>query len=207
MTLPESRILGPMATRRDLQKQATREQLFTRAMELFEERGYDDVNIDDIVTACQVARGTFYFHFPKKDDLLYEAIKRGEAHIIAKMAAVPPDRPLVEVLTATTDGFADHWGHRPTLLPHAGAVAIRRIAAVADERDNEPLRVELVKHVERAVQSGELRSPLPSQMMADVFLLDVFAALMAWAATQSPPLPVVMQGVIGLFLHGVAVSD
>jgi hypothetical protein len=32
----------------------------------------------------------------------------------------------------------------------------------------------------------------------------VFAALMAWASTQELPLPVVMQGVIGLFLHGVA---
>jgi hypothetical protein len=39
-------------------------------------------------------------------------------------------------------------------------------------------------------------------MLADVFLLDVFAALMAWAQTGAPPLAVVMPGVIELFLRG-----
>lgn len=187
-----------------MQKEATREQLFAVAMRLFDERGYEAVNVDDIVTASRVARGTFYFHFPRKDDLLLEAIRRGERHIVGRMAAVPPRRPLPAVLAATTEGFAEVWGARRALLPHAGAVAIRRIAAVAGERDSEPLRLELVKHVARAQESGELRSSLPAQMLADLFLLDVFAALMSWASTAEPPLAVVMPAVIELFLRGVA---
>jgi hypothetical protein len=39
-------------------------------------------------------------------------------------------------------------------------------------------------------------------MLADVFLLNVFAALMAWAETGEPSLDVVMPGVIDLFLRG-----
>jgi hypothetical protein len=79
---------------------------------------------------------------------------------------------------------------------------MRRVVSMARERDEEPLRVELVSHVERALGGGELASVLPAQMLADVFLLDVFAALMAWAQTGAPSLDVVMPAVIDLFLRG-----
>jgi AcrR family transcriptional regulator len=191
-----------MATRRVLQKEATREHLFTLAMRLFEERGYEAVAIEDIVREAEVARGTFYFHFPKKEDVLLELIARSDAHIVARMAAARRGKSIRAVLRATTDAFADGWRDRRAILPHAGAVALRRIAEVARERDRQPLRVELGKHVAAAIAAGELRSALPAQMLADVFLLDVFAALMAWAATGQPDLDVVMAGVIELFLRG-----
>ena len=193
-----------MARPRDLQREATRDQIFTTAMELFDERGYDAVGIDEIVRAAEVARGTFYFHFPRKDDVLIELIRRSDQHIVGKMAAIKRGRPLRAVLRATTDGFAEVWEARRALLPHAGAVALRRIAEVQAERDREPLRLELVKHVAAAVEAGDLRSKLPTQMLADVFLLNVFAALMAWAAVGAPSLDVIMPAVIDLFLHGAS---
>jgi len=190
------------ASRRTLQKEATREHLYTQAMRLFGERGYDAVSIDDIVREAQVARGTFYFHFPGKDDVLLELIRRNDRRIVESMRAMR-GRPLGAVLRATTDAFAAAWRDRRALLPHAGAVALRRIAEVAEVRDEQPLRVELVQHVEAAVAAGELRSVLPSQMLADVFLLDVFAALMAWGVAAPVELDVVLAAVIDLFLHGV----
>jgi AcrR family transcriptional regulator len=192
------------ANQRDLQRAATREQLFTAAIALFDQRGYDAVSIDDIVQKAAVARGTFYFHFPKKDDVLIELIRRSDRHIVARMAAIKRGRPLRTALRATTDAFAEVWRDRRALLPHAGAVALRRIAMVAAERDQQPLRLELVKHVEAALAAGELRSRIPAQMLADVFLLNVFAALMAWASTGVPPLDVIMPAVIDLFLHGAS---
>jgi AcrR family transcriptional regulator len=196
-----------MARSRALQKEATRERLFSQAMRLFEERGYEAVSIDDIVRHARVARGTFYFHFPRKDDVLLEAVRRGERHIVDKMAAVTRPRPLRDVLRATTDGFAEVWGDRRELLPHAGSVALRRIAGVAHEREEEPLRRELVKHVEAAIAAGELAPGLPSQILADIFLLDVFGALMGWAVVGVPPLEDVMAAVIELFLSGAEGFD
>jgi len=189
-------------TRRAQQKQATRAHLFDVAMRLFDHRGYDAVNIDDIVRACKVARGTFYFHFPSKDDILFEAVRRGEREIAARMAAVRDDEPFRAVLAAACDGFAATWGDRRDLLVQAGMVGMRRTISTARSRDEEPLRLELVRHVERALAKAELGSALPAQMLADVFLLNVFAALMAWAPSGEPSLGVVMPGVIDLFLRG-----
>lgn len=193
-----------MASQRDLQREATREQIFDRAMELFDARGYDDVSIDDIVRGSKVARGTFYFHFPRKDDLLIELIRKSDQHILGRMAGARRARTFRAVLKATTEAFAEVWADRRALLPHAGAVALRRIAEAPAVRDQQPLRLELVQHVEAAVAAGELKSRLPPQMLADVFLLNVFAALMAWAATGAPPLEVIMPAVIELFLRGAS---
>ena len=188
---------------RATQKDATRARVFAAAMRLIDERGYDGASVEDIVRAARVARGTFYVHFPTKDDVLVELIRRNDARICAGMRrAARRRRSLRAVLRATTDGFAAAWRDRRALLPHAGAVAMRRIAGVAHERDAQPLRLELATHVARAVDAGELRAAMPPQMLADVFLLDVFAALMAWARTGAPSLGVVMDGVIDLYLRG-----
>jgi AcrR family transcriptional regulator len=191
-----------MATRRSQQKEQTRRKLYDVAMRLFHRDGYATVSVDDIVSVSGVARGTFYFHYPSKEDILYEAVRRGEREIVLRMAAVPHERPFRDVLAVTCAAFAEIWGKRRDLLADAGAVGMRRVVSGARERDEEPLRLELVQHVERALAGGELSSALPAQMLADVFLLDVFAALMAWAHTGAPSLDVVMPAVIDLFLRG-----
>jgi AcrR family transcriptional regulator len=192
---------GGMASRRTAQKEATREHLYAHALRLFDSHGYDAVGIDDIVREADVARGTFYFHFPKKDDVLIELIARSDRHIVGRMNEARR-RNLKAVLRATTGAFAEIWESRRALLPHAGAVALRRIAEVEEERERQPLRLALGEHVELAVANKEIRPKLPPQMLADVFLLDVFAALMAWARTGEPALELVMNGVIDLFLTG-----
>lgn len=42
------------------------------AIALFKEKGYHCVTIDDILKASGVTKGTFYYHFPSKDSLLYD---------------------------------------------------------------------------------------------------------------------------------------
>jgi AcrR family transcriptional regulator len=182
------------------QKEATRERVFATALRLFDQRGYEETSVEDIVRASKVARGTFYVHFPTKDDVLIELIRRSDAKICARMRASRAKRSLRAVLQATAKAFADSWRTRRALLPHAGAVAMRRIAGVAHERDVQPLRIELATQI--TAMRRELRAALPPQMLADVFLLDVFAALMAWAAAGAPSLDRVMAGVIDLFLRG-----
>ena len=180
------------------QKEATRDRVFATALRLFDERGYEETSVEDIVRAARVARGTFYVHFPTKDDVLVELIRRTDAKICARMRGAKGS--LRAVLRATAKAFADAWRPRRALLPHAGAVAMRRIAGVAHERDVQPLRIELARQI--TATRRELRAALPPPMLADVFLLDVFAALMAWAAAGAPSLDRVMAGVIDLFLRG-----
>jgi len=70
-----------------------REELIDAAEVLFEEKGYDDTSVSDIVRKVGVAQGTFYLYFRSKDEVL-------EAFV---------DRLVNEVTTKLTD-IADHPG-------------------------------------------------------------------------------------------------
>lgn len=52
------------------------QQLYDAAVTLFVARGYRDVDVDDIVAACNVSRGTFYGSYRSKRDLLSVILTR-----------------------------------------------------------------------------------------------------------------------------------
>lgn len=59
-----------MPTRRERKKQETRTKIFTAAMNLFHERGFEATTIDMIAEHADVARGTVFLHFPTKEAIL-----------------------------------------------------------------------------------------------------------------------------------------
>lgn len=51
----------------------TRQRLFDAAMHLIAEKGYDNVTIDEICRAAQVAKGTFYIYYSSKNNIVAES--------------------------------------------------------------------------------------------------------------------------------------
>lgn len=47
----------------------TKRRIFNTAIKLFSERGYDNASVEDITAIAGVAKGSLYYHFPKKEDI------------------------------------------------------------------------------------------------------------------------------------------
>src|SRR5687768_18612896 len=62
----------PTASRRQRNKADRRRRLFGAAMRLFVERGYEDVTVEQIAAAADVAKGTFFNYFPTKTHVLLD---------------------------------------------------------------------------------------------------------------------------------------
>ena len=67
--------MGKM-TNRQRQALQTKESIYNAAIRLFEQKGYDNVLIEDITREANCAKGTFYLYFPSKKDLMYETIQK-----------------------------------------------------------------------------------------------------------------------------------
>src|SRR5882672_2687799 len=74
-------------TRRERKKGRTRADIYAAAMTLFLKRGFDAVTIDDICRAADVARATFFLHFPAKEALLLEYGERANEELAAAILA------------------------------------------------------------------------------------------------------------------------
>jgi len=77
------------------------------ALELFEARGFDAVNVDEIAAAAQISVRTFYRYFPTKEHVLQVQIDRRNAAVSAALTRVPADvTPIGALRLALTETIA-----------------------------------------------------------------------------------------------------
>jgi TetR/AcrR family transcriptional regulator, transcriptional repressor for nem operon len=78
-------------------KARIRAEILDHAARLFRLRGYAGTNIDDIMLAAGLTRGSFYAHFKSKDDLFAEVIRGGHG-LLAKLRAAEAKAALADYL-------------------------------------------------------------------------------------------------------------
>lgn len=81
-----------MVGRRERNKQKVRGRLYTAALELFSEKGYEHTSVDEIAEAADVARGTFFNHFQRKEDLISAWGEERRERLRAELNASPTDK-------------------------------------------------------------------------------------------------------------------
>lgn len=103
-----------------------REQLLEKGIELFAERAYEDISVDEIAVACGVSRGLLYHYFEGKRQYYVATI----AHAAQRIGDVDPDPslPPTEQLRLGLDRYFASVEHNR--LAHT---AVRRAAAADAE--------------------------------------------------------------------------
>lgn len=193
-----------MATSRDQRKEDTRRRVYEAALTVFRRDGVSACRIDDITSAAGVSRGTFYFHYPTKDDVLLEHLHGTEAQILSALDELPAEAPLPAVLERLTDALTTIWEPDPRLLPDVAAVALRTTATTAAMADAETgiLRGAMAERFCAAAARGELGTALPPQILSDLYLGHMLSGLLAWVGNPSLALGVVLRGVTLFFWKG-----
>jgi AcrR family transcriptional regulator len=80
--LPEHRP-GPAGGKRDQNRRARSQGLLSAAEQLFLARGIEDVSIDDITRAADVAKGSFYRYFPSKEALVRALLADARTRVVS----------------------------------------------------------------------------------------------------------------------------
>ncbi|MFJ6082284.1 TetR/AcrR family transcriptional regulator [Streptomyces sp. NPDC092369] len=93
------------------------------ALELYEERGFEDTTVAEIAERAGLTKRTFFRHFPDKREVLFPLSARIHQTIVDAMAAAPPElSPLAVVL--------EGYGAAVDMVNTAHANARRRRAVI-----------------------------------------------------------------------------
>ena len=65
-----------------------RKEILDVAEELFVTKGYDKTSTNDILDRIGIARGTLYYHFKSKEDILNAMIERINTSLIARAQTI-----------------------------------------------------------------------------------------------------------------------
>lgn len=81
-------------TKRNIKSQKNRNKLLAAAKDLVDERGYDNVTIDDICAACGLTKGAFYYHFKSKNDVVFQFERSRFIDLVDDIAASDVENPI-----------------------------------------------------------------------------------------------------------------
>ena len=108
---------GPQGQRRG---RGARERILGAAQKLFREQGINNTGMDQLCAVAQVSKRTAYQHFPSKDELIAEYLRRQDPDTIPQVfdrEDLTPREQLLEVFAASRGP-----GRKPTpLCPYIGA--------------------------------------------------------------------------------------
>jgi len=193
-------------SRRDRKAAETRIRLFRCALQLFADRGFPNVTVEDITEAADVGKGTFFNYFASKDHVLgvmaeiqigkvREALTQAESgkesvrsilhHLLQRLAAEPgrsPDlaRALVTSLLASKDVRELVDAHMAQ-----GRRFLARIFEIGQER-------------------GEIDSQLNTAQLSRLLQQSVLGGILLWSLMGEPKLKAAMEQTFQHFWRGLA---
>jgi len=194
-------IAYPSRTRQRLE---TRDRLFEAALAEFRRAGVAAAEIERIVRAAGVARGTFYLHFPTKDHVLMELLRRKQA-VLARRLATPCEPTPRRFLRRLVDLMAeDAIGEDRALWHELFAVVARHAGEMRTEAS--ALVEALTRHLAAAQRRGDVRRDVAAFDLVAVFLPGVYGLLQM--KLDDPPAEVrtALHRVVDIFVRGIAGS-
>lgn len=147
--------------------QERRNEILDAADELFGQKGFDGTSTNDILEKVGIARGTLYYHFKSKEDIMDALIERYNAQIlgvakeIASDKSIPVNERIVRVVMALniSDGngkeIIDHI-HKPQ-----NALMHRKIQKVIIN-GLPPILTEIIRE---GIEQGLFSTPYPYECM------------------------------------------
>ena len=89
---------GVGRSRAGRRRSTTRHQIADVAIELFADRGFDEVSVDDVAEAAGIARRTLFRYYPSKNAIPWGEFDAHLQHLRELLAAVGPAVPIEQAL-------------------------------------------------------------------------------------------------------------
>ena len=211
--------------RREDKREATRQDILNAAADLFRTKGFDSTSIDDIVAAANLAKGTFYYHFQKKDDLVLamQESQLKEAAEIAREALAKGESPrkvLFEYLGKAAKWTEENSELSRAIFRHKFEKMQNQAQCPPGEEHGPPPSIKkyffelLIEIIEAAQKAGELRSDLKAGEIAQVVIPVVMSARMSWlmggrgpGGGEAESLSTLMERAMRVLLDGLVPRD
>ena len=135
-----------------------------QALRLFQERGYENVTVQDICDACEITKPTFYRYVPSKEELLLEVYDDITIRLSQRLLEVAGSGNYWEQLVTCFDTL-----YQESSKLGAGLFSQAMIANLQEDRhtfDMRPYLTEVaVDIIRRAQEAGQVRNLAPAERL------------------------------------------
>ncbi|MGN0004591.1 MAG: TetR/AcrR family transcriptional regulator [Candidatus Gastranaerophilaceae bacterium] len=172
--------------KRQLSAQETRKKLVKTALKLFKEKGFYDINVEDITKSANVSKGTFYTYFKRKEDIVLEITRAPFNEINDELCAMDNEN-IIERLT--------HYFHRfMECVEFVGIHVCRQWIRDVIDPDNVPddkdgkkwfYDFEMLKSIlNDAIRKNELKENTPTELLSHLLICELYGMMTCWCMSD-----------------------
>lgn len=200
---------GDKLTPRNIRALENKKRIVETARRLVDERGYENVTVNDIVAECGLTKGAFYYHFKSKSDVVFQ-LDRGRFNDLydeTEQSALsdPLDRMTLYVRTwhkyldEDSRHFSQYW-MRYNLNPDHRHASYGNSSAFAMDYEY------LSRYFAEAVEKGCLKPGAPVDMLAKMVAYCMYGSYCEKCLSDDSPAtaPLAEQMLDHLFNVGLA---
>lgn len=146
----------------------TKNQILQAAKDLFQTKGYDETSISHIQDAVGIARGTMYYHFRSKEEILDSLVEIQTQEFVtrAKKVAEDKSKPVLERIPATIIALNAKENHGDTITLEA---IHKPQNALMHEKMNRSILIHVspifTSLIEEGIEDGIFNTPYPLEVM------------------------------------------
>lgn len=167
---------------RTLQAIRTKKKIFNTSVTLINERGFENVTVDDICKACGLSKGAFYHHFNSKLDIIsgIETMLNASINEAMEECADVKIRTRVLVFSNSLLSIVDKTGLEFTRQRTKYVVGGDYINESGSDTFSNYSRLKLRELLETAVEKGELAEKTPVNIITETIMTLLSGLIADW---------------------------
>ncbi len=169
----------PSGSRTRLDVQERRAQLLSLGLQLFADRSYDEISIDELAAAAGISKGLLYHYFSSKREF-YIACVRMAAEELVNRTRMPPTLDPIEQLRQGLEAYLDfvqEHGAAYSALFRAGIGTDEEVASIIDDT-----RATILQRLVEGMGTNVVPPPIRNALRG--WLGYVEAAILDWIEWQ-----------------------
>ena len=174
-----------MIGRRAKKREATKQDILKAAARLFAADGFDSTSVEDISEAADVAKGTFYYNFQSKEDVVIalrisaddDAVARAQSALISGRA---DSLTILERLICEATQWSEDNPELARVFFTRGFEVMHR--SFEKEKSIPRLPAVLPDLIAAAQRNNELRADVPAALLAEAIMHIFITTQASWVA-------------------------
>ncbi|ADC50733.1 TetR/AcrR family transcriptional regulator [Alkalihalophilus pseudofirmus OF4] len=183
----------------------TRKKILDAALELFTERGFDEVKVSDIVKKSATSKGAFYTHFSSKYEIFLEKFKEIDDFYIAyeqeQITQLTPLEFLSNLHKAQVHYLENELGKDTVRTIYMNVLRSDQNSFVSDRK--RPYFHIVKKFIKKGQEDGSIRDDMTCEVLAAQMTKAVRGNIYDWCSNEKFDLEKEQNYLLSILLEGL----